>query len=117
MWAGSDTEHVVSETSTAGPNDPPVHSTEQVAAAPCDAGGVQTSTECSLKESAIMYRVVFATAHNAPQMPLRFVLVIAVVVALVETKRYLCLTMMLERNWGGFKAPPFRFLGFRDLLV
>jgi hypothetical protein len=50
IWAGEATDTVVSEISLGGELFCPTHSTEQVAAEPCDAGGVQISTWFILAE-------------------------------------------------------------------
>lgn len=87
ICAGIAVEMVVSETSTSGAKAPEFHSRDTVAAAPWDAGGVQTSTECNLTAFMMPFSVVFATVHMAPKIWLRFLSVTATAVSTLDLNR------------------------------
>ncbi len=86
IWAGSETDTVVSESSSRGPYVPS-HSTEHVAADPCEAGGVQISISLSLADLAIKLSALFATLHIAPAIPTISMPVMTCAVAEVDVNR------------------------------
>jgi hypothetical protein len=87
--AGTAVDMDVSDTSTNCANAfADVHAMEQVAAAPCDAGGAQMDTLWILTVAESRDTELFAVVHTAPAIPLKSSCVMFVAVALVEVKRY-----------------------------
>ncbi len=100
MWAGYAVDTDVSDTSISELVAAPTvkNSTEQVAAAPCEAGGDHISIASNFTDCAIEYAVVELVARR-PHALARFCAVISVFVAAeLATNRYLCLTIMLLRS-------------------
>jgi len=99
--AGFATLTVESENSMFGELLNPTQSTLQVAALPCEPGGVHTATRLTFTEDAKLTTKVLPSVHMFPAAANKLLGVIAVAVALVETKRNRCESITLEWNWGG----------------
>jgi hypothetical protein len=65
-WAGMAVDIEVSDNSLVNPPVAEIHLTEQVATAPCDAGGVQMEIRWSLTADARVAMVVFVTVPMPP---------------------------------------------------
>jgi pentose-5-phosphate-3-epimerase len=96
MCAGIATDTVVSDTSMSGELAPPIQLTEQVADAPCEAGGVHIE-RCDTLTEPVKAVTVSAALPIVPIAPKSEVGVMDVTVDDVDTNRNLCAYITLLR--------------------